>query len=72
MSGTWYKAEQLGHRPDEIDNLGDKEKEQRFAEVAQNTDNCKGHASKVTECISNEDVGRIPVVTKEGQRYGHK
>ena len=41
-----YKVEQLRQAVNEVDDLRHEEQEQRFAEVAENGDNCQRHSAE--------------------------
>ena len=55
MTRTGYQFEKLWTRPQKVDNLGDKEQEQCFAEMTENSHNGKGHARKVAKGVSHKD-----------------
>jgi hypothetical protein len=54
--------EQLWNGEDKVEDLRDEEHEHGFTEVSQNTEYCERHSSEVTERISDEHLGWIPVV----------
>lgn len=64
MSGTGNNVKQLRQRVNEVDDLGDEEKQHGLTEVAEYPNHCKRHSSKVTESVSHKHRGRVP-----DQRY---
>lgn len=52
--------EELGYGEDKVEHLWDEEQEHRLAEVSENGDDGKRHPSKVTECVADEHLCRIP------------
>lgn len=60
MSGTGNNVKQLRQRVNEVDDLGDEEKQHGLTEVAEYPNHCKRHSSKVTESVSNKHRGRVP------------
>ena len=54
MSGAGHQVKQLWNREDEVEYLRYKEKQHRFAEVAEYCDDGKRHSRKVAERVSNE------------------
>ena len=51
---------ELGHAVQEIEYLGDKEEQRRFAEVANYADHSERHSREVAERVAHEDPRRIP------------
>ena len=61
MTRAGDEAEELGAGEEEIEDLGEKEEEERLGEVAEDADNGKGHTTKVAERVAHECLGRVPV-----------
>ena len=61
------EVEQLRGGVEEVGDLGDQEEEERFAEVAEDTNDGKDHACKVAVSVPNEDFGGVPVVAPQGE-----
>lgn len=60
MPGTGDQMEELRHAVQEIEYLGNKEEECRFAEVANYADNGKRHPREVTKRVAHKDSRRVP------------
>ena len=65
MSRTGYQSEQLWRGQQEIKDLRDKEQQQRLAVMGQDPDHCERHARKVTICVTNEHLARVPIVDQQ-------
>lgn len=63
MPGAGHKVEELRHRVQEVENLRNEEQEHGLAEVSNDGDDSKGHASKVREGVPNKGLCRISVET---------
>ena len=61
VSRAWDQSEELWCGVDKVEDLGDEEEEHGLAEVAEDGDHCKRHASEVAVCVTNEHSGGIPV-----------
>jgi hypothetical protein len=62
MSWVRNKAEELRSRVEEVEDLGDEEQEQSFAEMPEDPNHCKYHSREVAISIANEHLRRIPVM----------
>ena len=60
MSGAGHQVKQLWNREDEVEYLRNKEKQHRFAEVAEYCDDGECHSGKVAERVSDEYSRWIP------------
>lgn len=60
MSGAGNNVKQLRQGVNEVDDLGDEEKQHGLTKVAKYPDHCKRHSSKVTESVSHKHRGRVP------------
>ena len=60
MSGAPDEAEQLRTREDEVEDLGDEEEDESFAEMSLYRYGGECHPSKVAECIAWKRFGGIP------------
>ena len=65
VPGTGYKVEKLRHGVQKVEDLWYHEQQHCFTEMAQNGDHCKRHTREVTERVSNEHRGRVPVQNKQ-------
>ena len=73
MPRAGHQSKQLGGGVEEIDDLGDEEEQESFAEVAQDPNHSKRHASKIAECVTNEHTRGIPGGRgQRGKREGHR
>lgn len=54
MSGAGDDMKQLRQGVDKVNYLRNEEQQHCFAEVSQDANYSKGHASKVTECVSHK------------------
>lgn len=72
MSRAWDYVEKLRCRVDEVENLGDEEKNQSLAEVTHDTHHSKDHAGEVTVCITYKHLGREPVVLEESKGHSQE
>ena len=70
MSRAVNDPEDLGQWDQEIKDLGQKEKEHSFCEVAQDTHHGEGHARKVAEGVAHKHFRGELVVLEQTQ--GHK
>lgn len=61
VSGAGHKVEELRDRVQEVENLWYEEQEHSLAEVPNDGNHSKGHASKVCEGVTHKGPGRIPV-----------
>lgn len=52
---------QLRKRVNEVDDLRDEEQQHGLAEMAEDSNHCKRHSSKITECVSYKYRGGVPV-----------
>jgi len=59
--------EQLRRRIDKVERLGDKQQDQRLAEVSEDAVDGEDHARKVAVRVPHKHLSRIPVVLQEGQ-----
>ena len=60
MPGARDHSKKLGYRVQEVEDLGYEEEQQCLAEVAQNPNDCKGHASKIAESIADKYSRWVP------------
>mmetsp|Transcript_60384 Transcript_60384/g.178841 ORF Transcript_60384/g.178841 Transcript_60384/m.178841 type:complete len:246 (-) Transcript_60384:233-970(-) len=72
MSGTGDKLKKLRNGPYKIDNLRHEKQEQSFAEMPQDPHDGKRHSSEITEGVSNEHRGGVPIVPEKAQRHSHE
>ena len=70
MSRAVNDPEDLGQWDQEVEDLGQEEKEHCFCEVAQDTHHGEGHAGKVAEGVSHKHFRGELVVLEQTQ--GHK
>jgi len=68
MPWTRDNPEELRHRIEKVEHLGNEEKKHRLAEVAQNSNNSKRHSRKVTKCVTHEDFSWVPATKKVLER----
>ena len=68
VHSLWQSVSWAGDQPEElrdgvhkVEDLGDEEEEHGLAEVAEDGDHCKRHASKVAVCVTNKHSGGVPV-----------
>ena len=61
VSWAWDQSEELRCRVDKVEDLGDEEEEHGLAEVAEDGDHRKCHASKVAVRVTNKHSGGVPV-----------
>ena len=60
-----YKVEQLRQAVNEVDDLRHEEHEQRFAEVAENGDNCQRHSAETKKNLMNKREAEKRVQLRE-------
>lgn len=65
-------ADELRDREDKVDELWDKEEEQRLGEVAEDARDRERHAGKVCVRVANKYCRREPVVVEQTKRGGNK
>ena len=58
---AWDQSEELWCGVDKVEDLGDEEEEHGLAEVAEDGNHRKRHASKVAVRVTNKHSGGIPV-----------
>ena len=61
--------EELRHRVEKVDDLGQQENEQSFGKVAQDADHGENHAAEIAVGVAHEHLRRVPVVLP--QASGH-
>ena len=61
MSRAWDQSEELWCGVDKVEDLGDEEEEHGLAEVAEDGNHRKRHASKVAVRVTNKHSGGVPV-----------
>jgi len=62
VSWAGHQPEQLGHRVQEVENLGQEEQQHRLAEVAENSNNCKSHPREVAKGVANKNSAWVPAI----------
>lgn len=62
MPGARNDVKELRNRVDEVEDLRHEEQQQGLAEVTENSNDCKHHASEVAVSVPNENLRWIPVV----------
>ena len=61
MSWAGHESEELRGRVEEVEDLGDEEQQHCLAEVAEDGNHCKHHASKVAVGVPNKYSGGVPM-----------
>ena len=61
VSWAWDQSEELWCGVDKVEDLRDEEEEHGLAEVAEDGNHRKCHASKVAVCVTNKHSGGVPV-----------
>ena len=69
MSRAMHDSEDLRHGQQEVEDLWQEEKDHGLREVPQNTHHGKGHACKVAEGVTHEDLGWELVMLQETQSH---
>ena len=64
MAWTRNESEELGHGEEKIDNLRNEEEQHRLAEMSNDSDHGKRHASEVAQRVTDENLRWTP----EGNR----
>ena len=67
MSWAGDQSEELRGGVYKVEDLGDEEEEHGLAEVAEDGDHCKCHASKVAVGVTNKHSGGVPVRGEGGR-----
>lgn len=67
VARTRNQAEELRRGVDEVEDLGDEQQEQGFAEVSEDANDGKYHAREIAVGVAHEDAGGIPVVAPQRQ-----
>jgi len=70
VSWAGYESEELWSGVEEVKDLGDEEQQHGLAEVAEDGDHRKCHASEVAVGVTDKHSGRVPTGKKRNEEGG--